>query len=291
MGGIVLFFFYGSILFCIIASVVRMTKYVCAPLPLRWELHQGSSVYELTDWWKKSPGRFGEKLRGVILDILFLREFYHRNRSFWYFLFLFHWGFYLLILWHVWLFITAVTLPFESASIGGVVFGHIATGLSLIGGSGILIKRIINGELKIYYPRLHYLKWFLILFILLGGVLAVVFHFNSNMPELLRYVKGQVTFQDMEHKLHPAFAPASHVLFVSFWLLYLPFSHILQIFFRYYQHLRWDDVPNRRGSTIERKVTELLNRPISWSAPHIESGKRWGEVVEEINDLTTKGSG
>ena len=115
MGGLALFFFYGSILFCIIASVVRMTKYTCAPLHLRWELHRGSSVYELTDWWKRSPRRFGEKLRGVILDILFLREFYHRNRSFWYFLFLFHWGFYLIILWHLWLFITAVTLPFESA--------------------------------------------------------------------------------------------------------------------------------------------------------------------------------
>jgi nitrate reductase gamma subunit len=225
----------------------------------------------------------------VILDILFLREFYHRNKSFWYFLFLFHWGFYLLILWHVWLFITAVTLPFESASIGGIVFGHIAAGLTLIGGIGILIQRMIDGELNSYYPRIHYLKWFLILLILVGGFLSVAFHFNSNTPELLKYVKGQVTFQDIEHKLHPALAPASHVLFVSFWLLYLPFSHILQIFFRYYQHLRWDDVPNRKGSLIERKVKKLLDRPIRWSAPHIPSGKKWGEVVREINDLTTKG--
>jgi len=289
MGGIVLFFFYGSILFCVITSIVRMMKYIRAPLHLRWELYRGSSVYELTDWWKRNPHRFGEKLRGVTLDILLLREFYHRNRSFWYFLFLFHIGFYLIILWHLWLFISAVTLPFESTpfksgSIGGAIFGHVATGLSLIGGGGILIKRIVNEELNIHYPRIHYLKWLLILLILIGGFLAVVFHFNSNTTELLRYVKGQITFQDIEHKLHPALAPASHVLLVSFWLLYLPFSHILQIFFRYYHHLRWDDVPNKRGSTIERKVTELLNRPISWSAPHIESGKRWGEVVREIKD-------
>jgi hypothetical protein len=82
MGGTVLFFFYGSILFCFIVSVVRMAKYGRAPLHLRWELYRGSSVYELTDWWKKSPRRFGEKLREVTLDILSLREFYHRNRSF-----------------------------------------------------------------------------------------------------------------------------------------------------------------------------------------------------------------
>jgi nitrate reductase gamma subunit len=284
MGGLILFLFYGSILFCVIASVVRMTKYACAPLHLRWELHQGSSVYELSDRRERSAGPFGEKLGEVIPNILFLREFYHRNRSFWYFLALFHWGFYLLILWHVWLFITAVTLPIESASfqsgsIGGVVFGHVATGLTLIGGIGILIKRMIDGELSSYYPRIHYLKWFLILLILVGGFLSVVFHFNSNTLELLRYVKDQVTFQNLEHKLHPEFAPASHVLFVSFWLLYLPFSHILQIFFRYYQHLRWDDVPNRKGSIIERKVERLLNRPIRWSAPHIPSGKKWREAV------------
>ena len=178
-----------------------------------------------------------------------------------------------------------MTLPFESAGSGGLVFGHVATGLSLIGGSGILIQRIVDGELNLHYPRIRYLKWVLILLVLLAGFLAVVFHFDSNMPELLRYVKVQVTFQDIEHKLHPALAPASHVFLVSFWLLYLPFGHILQIFFRYYQHLRWDDVPCRKGSAIERKVQEHLTRPINWSAPHIQSGKRWGEVIAETKDL------
>jgi nitrate reductase gamma subunit len=294
MGGLILFFFYGSILFCLIASVAMIVKYIRAPLHLRWELHQGSSIYELRDWWKRSPDPFGGKLKGVLFDILFLREFYHRNKNFWYFLFLFHMGFYLIILWHIWLFITAATLPFESALfqsewIGGIVLGHVATGFSLIGGIGILIKRMTDGELNIYYPRIHFVKWLLILLILATGLLAVAFHFNSNTTELLRYVKTQVTFQDMEHKLHPALAPASHILFVSFWLLYLPFSHILKIFFRYYHQLRWDDVPNKKGRVIEQTVKGLLNRPISWSAPHIGPDKKWSEVVKEIKDLTTQG--
>jgi len=146
-----------------------------------------------------------------------------------------------------------------------------------------------DAELSIYYPRTHYAIWFLILLILFGGFLSVALHFNSNTTELLRYVKSQVTFQDMEHKLHPALTPASHVLFVSFWLLYLPFSHILQVFFRYYHHLRWDDVPNRKGSNIERKVADLLTRPISWSALHIRPSKKRGDVAKEIKDLTTQG--
>ena len=284
MGGTVLVIFYGSILFCVIASAVRMTRYVSAPLHLRWELYRGSSVYELTDWWKKSPRRLGDRLAGVILDVLLLREFYQRNRSFWYFLFLFHLGLYLLFVWHLWLFFAAVTLPFEAAWDGGLLFGHIGTALSLIGGSGIVFKRAVDKELNVYYPRIHYVKWLLILLILAGGFLAVVFHFDSDVPQLLRYVNTQVTFQDLEHKLYPALGPASHVFFVSFWLLYLPFSHVLRIFFRYYQHFRWDDVPNKSGSTIERKVKENLNRSIGWSAPHIEPGKAWGEVIRKTED-------
>jgi nitrate reductase gamma subunit len=285
MGGTVLVLFYGSIIFCVIASAVRMTKYVSAPLHLRWDLYRGSSVYELTDWWKGSPRHLGGRLRGVILDVLLLREFYRRNRSFWYFLFLFHLGLYLLFVWHLWLLFTAVTIPFEAAWDGGLVFGHIGTALSFIGGSGIVIKRAVDKELNVYYPRIHYVKWLLILLILAGGFLAVVFHFDSDMPQLLRYVNIQVTFQDLEHKLHPALGPASHVFFVSFWLLYLPFSHVLRIFFRYYQYFRWDDVPNTSGSTIERKVKENLDRPVGWSAPHIKSGKAWGEVIRETEDL------
>jgi nitrate reductase gamma subunit len=284
MGGAVLLFFYGSILFCLIASAVRARKYLSAPLHLRGELYRGSSVYELTNWSQRSGRHLGEKVRGMILDVLLLREFYHRNRGFWYSVFLFHAGIYLLLLWHLWLFVTALVLPFDSAWRGGLLFGHLATVLSLIGGVGVLVQRLVDRELSAYYPRLHYLKWLLIILILLGGFLAVVLHFDSDISNLLTYVRVQVTFQDRELKLHPALAPASHVFLVSFLLLYLPFSHILQIFFRYYQHLRWDDVPSARGSSAERRVGEQLTRPIGWSAPHVDSGRSWGQVTGEPED-------
>ncbi|HUV74328.1 MAG TPA: hypothetical protein VMW79_08465, partial [Anaerolineae bacterium] len=150
MGGIVLFLFYGSIVFCLIASAARVRKYLSAPLHLRGELYRGSSIYELLDWSKRSPRRFGQKVRGMILDVVLLWEFYQRNRSFWYFLFLFHAGIYLLFVWHLWLFFTALILPFESAWGGGLAFGHVATAFSLIGGSGILLKRIVDPELRVY---------------------------------------------------------------------------------------------------------------------------------------------
>jgi nitrate reductase gamma subunit len=286
MGGVILFIFYGSIIFCVVASIIKIAKYATAPLHLRWELYQGSSVYELPDGWNQANLTFWQKLKSVMLDVSFLRGYYHRNRKFWTFLYLFHLGIYILILWHAWLFLRAATVDIESASLWGLAWGHVATGLAFIGGAGILIQRIVNEDLKVYYSPIHYGKWIFMLLTLLGAFYAVDVHFNAQMPALLKYVREQVTFQDLEHKLHPALAPASHVLFVSVWLIYLPFSHIMQLFFRYYHHLRWDDVPNARGSGIERRVKELLDLPITWSAPHIQSGKKWKEVATEVKDLT-----
>ncbi len=289
MGSLVFFIFYGSILFFVMASISRGIKYAKAPLHLHWELYRGSSVYELTDWWTRSPSSLGEKLSVMILDVLFLRDFYRRNRSFWYVLYCFHLGLYLLILWHVWLFVSAVVADAKTASAFGWIWGTLGTGLTFAGGAGILVQRIRNEELKIYYPRIQYLKWVFILLTLLGGFWAVDVHFRSSMPEVLKYVGEQATFQNWEHKLHPALFPALHVLFASVWLIYLPFSHVFQLFVRYYHHLRWDGVPNRRGSEIERRVKDLLDRNVSWAAPHIQPGKRWKEVASEMPTATGPG--
>jgi nitrate reductase gamma subunit len=290
MGAMILFVFYGSILFFIIAVALRVRKCLNAPIHLHWELYKGSSVYELTEWWAKTSNTFGEKLWSMILDLLFLREFYHRNRRFWTPLFVFHAGLYLLILWHLWLFIRAVVASVETASSFGWVWGTFATVLTFVGAAGILWMRMTNNDLKLHYPPIHYVKWVFILLTLLGGVYAVDVHFKSTTSALLKYVREQVTFSDFEHKLHPALAPALHVLFASVWLIYLPFGHVFQLFFRYYHYLRWDDVPNRRGGIIERRAKELLERPVTWGAPHIQSGRRWREVASEFPQSPVTGS-
>jgi nitrate reductase gamma subunit len=289
MGALTLFVFYGSILFFIVASVFRGIKYASAPLHLHWELYNGSSVYELTDWWTKTENTLVKKLRSMVFDILFLREFYRRNRRFWYPLFVFHAGLYLLILWHAWLFVSAVVTNIEMASSFGWIWGTFATALTFLGGIGILLMRMTDLNLRVYYPPIHYLKWIFILLTLIGGAFAVDIHFHSSMPALLKYVKEQVTFTDFEHKLRPALAPALHVLFASVWLVYLPFSHVFQLFFRYYHHVRWDEVPNKRGGEVERRVKELLERPVTWSGPHIPVGRRWKEVASEAHPASGTG--
>jgi nitrate reductase gamma subunit len=290
MGAMILFIFYGSILFFVIATALRVKKCVNAPVHLHWELYQGSSIYELQEWWTKTHSRFAAKVWSMILDILSLREFYHRNRRFWYPLLIFHMGLYLLIFWHLWLFIRAVVASAETASSFGWIWGIGATAMTFIGGAMILWMRVTDKELKVYYPPIHYVKWVFLLVTLLGGIYAVDLHFKSSVPALLKYVREQVTFADLEHKLHPALAPALHVLFASVWLIYLPFGHVFQLFFRYYHHLRWDDVPNKRGGMIERRVKELLERPVTWSAPHIQSGRPWRGVASEFPQPPVAGS-
>ena len=282
MGAFVFLLFYGSIIFFVGAAIVRIVRCINAPVHLHWELYRGSSVYELTDWWTKPHSSFTEKFCSMALDILTLREFYHRNRRFWYPVFLFHTGLYLLILWHTWLFVRAVVMNVETASFFGWVWGTFSTLLTFVGGAAILWMRTTDGELRVYYPPIHYIKWVFVLLTLLGGVYAVDVHFGSKMSVLLKYVREQVTFANFEHKLHPAFGPALHVTFASAWLIYLPFSHVFEVFFRYYHTLRWDDVPNTRGSDIERRIKEYLERPVTWSASHIPSGKRWKEVASEL---------
>lgn len=282
MGGLILLIFYGSILFFIIATAFQVKKTISAPLHLSWDLYKGSSIYESLDWWKRRQNTFFKKIGSMVLDILFLREFFYRNRRFWFPLYLFHLGLYSLILWHSWLFLFALIGDIREVSNLGWIWGTLSTVIAFVGGVIIFYLRIKDEELKIYYPTIHYLKWIFILLTLAGGVYAVDIHFKSSMPELLKYVRDQVTFVDFEKKLHPSFGPALHILFASVWLIYLPFSHVYQLFFRYYHYLRWDEVPYRRGSQIEEKMKEHLERPARWSAPHIQSGKRWKEIVSEF---------
>ncbi len=289
MGGLILFIFYGSIVFFIIFSILRVKKCINAPIHLHWELYKGSSIYEASEWWDKSYSTFKHKVYELLLEIIFLRDFYHRNKRFWYPLYLFHIGLYSLFLWHIWLFFRSISGSIETVSNVGWIWGTISTIITFIGGIIILFLRIWDEELKIYYTPIHYIKWIFVLLTLAGGIYAVDIHFQSNMFLLLKYVKEQVTFADFEKKLHPSFGPALHIMFASMWLIYLPFSHVYNLFFRYYHYLRWDDVPTKKGSKIERRIKENLDRPVSWSAPHIKPRKQWRDAVSEAKFILKNG--
>ncbi|HME46274.1 MAG TPA: respiratory nitrate reductase subunit gamma [Syntrophorhabdales bacterium] len=279
MGALVVVLFYGSILFCIVFATARLIRIYRLPLHIKWEFYRDSSVYEQVEWWTKPQIGFWQKAGAMMLDVLFLRDYYDKNRGFWIYLYTFHVGIYLLIVWHAWLFLVAPFVDPETASSVGLFLGHVATALAFVGGLSILIKRATDEELSVYYPPIHYVKWVAMLLTLASGFYAIYFYFNNETPALLKYVQSQVTFSDLEHKLHPPPATATHVLFASIWLVYLPYSHIMRLFLRYYHYLHDDEVPNVRGGEMEKRIGELLGQQVSWSAPHIQTGKSWAEVA------------
>ena len=282
MGIAVLVLFYGSGIFFVIASIIVLLRHISSPMHLHWELSKGSSVYELPEYWTRPHRSIITKLKSIALDVLLLRGYYQQNRSFWYWLIIFHGGLYLLIIWHIWLFASSVTLSAEASPLWATVFGYAATGMIFLGSAGILAKRILDKELRAYYPPLHYVKWMFVIITLAGGFYAVLVYFDGNISSVLAYVKDQLSFE-MEHKLHAPVVTSLHLLFVFPWLIYLPFSHTMRVFFRYYHELRWDDKPNLVGSDVERNVTRLLDQPVSWSAPHIQSGRTWSEIASKAD--------
>ncbi len=286
----VVFIFYGSMVFFAIAVLVRVIMFLRAPLHLRWEIYKGSSHFEQSKWYEHGDISTLEKLKSAALDILLLREFNLRNRGFWYVLIIFHTGLFLLILWHAALFITALVIDAETAATWLVVWGHIATAIILIGGLGILIKRLTDADMKVYYARTHFIKWIFILVTLVGGFYSVQFFFEGDSVQLVQYVNEQMQF-DFSHKLEPEVVPSLHVLFIAAWLIYLPFSHVLQLVFRYYHEIRWDHATNVRGSRIESIINKQVGKPVSWSDWHVGAGRTWGEVVSGLPEEKTESRG
>ncbi len=264
--------FYGSMAFFAIVLMVRVAGFLRAPVHLRWEIHRQDRAYHPAG----APSASG-KLAAAAADVLFLRGFLRRPPGLWLTLYAFHLGVYLLIVWHAWIFASAITGARLDPPLV-LLFGHTATALAFTGGTGILLRRIFDKGMRDYYSPFHYLKWLLVLAILAQGFFVVYSHFGNSIPQVIAYVQKQLAF-DWAYKLHSPPETSLHVLLVSALLVYLPFGHLAGLFFRYYHELRWDYVPNTRGSEVQRTMYVNLDRPVSWAAGHIGPGRTWAGVV------------
>jgi nitrate reductase gamma subunit len=76
-----------------------------------------------------------------------------------------------------------------------------------------------------------------------------------------------------------------HVAVALVFLAYLPFSQMMHFVAKYftYHQVRWDDRPLEPGGAIEREVTELLQQPVTWAAPHVgaDGKKNWVDIATE----------
>ncbi len=293
---------YAAYAFIMFVEIRKAVKCANMPAHLRWNLYpvmredgrnDGRSDYEDREWRTKARRR--RHIRSILFilkDNFYLGEYFHRNKGYWCVLFPWHVGFLLLIAFNAFCFFAAIALVAgfsvspQSAGIIGSVFYYsiLITGVgSFITGSfgsiGMIVKKLSSRELRAYASPINYFNYLFLLVLFLSGFYA--WHSSGrDFSPYTEFWKGLITLSPRD--VH--FAWAIHIVLFALVKFYLPFTRSMHYITRFFSFLwvYWDDEPNVKRKKIERKVQESLNQPVSWSAPHVPSGKTWTDLASEL---------
>ncbi len=297
MNAFLAIFTYFSYVFIIAMYTIKAIKYLKLPVHLRWELYPvvheekysyGGSRLEELDWRLKPPQKHYLRGLGFLLKEYFtLGEYFKRNRGYWYSLYPWHVGFILIIVFHILCFLGALVMtsgvvvsPSSQNIIGSILYylimltGVVGFFSGTAGSIGIFIKRVADIDLKTYASPINYFTYIFTLIVFLSGLYGWYF-IDPTFSEYRGFWEGLVTL----NYIHIDTGTAAHIILFNLFLIYLPFTrsmHYITRFFAFFL-IRWDDEPNRKGSSLEHRLKVLLNQNISWSAPHIKAGKKWSE--------------
>ena len=285
----------------VITFSAELFKYAKMPTHLRWELYPlageknrpwGGSYLEESEWWTKpieEKSLWGEA-KFIGSEVLLFKEYYHRKRGYWYLVYPFHMGVFLFAGFCLLLIVGALTMlggvavTAEATSTWGriIYYATLISGgagliLAFIGTASLLIRRRVDVNLRPYTRRVEYFNLFFILAVFLTGLLSWALY-DLTFATAREYVKGLVTFSSVG-SIEPLMA--THIILLLMLLAYIPFTNMTHFFAKFfaYHFVRWDDVPNLRGSKLESRLGPLLNQPLSWSASHIQAIGRWSDIV------------
>jgi nitrate reductase gamma subunit len=275
------------------------------PVHLRWELYPvahetkrpyGGSYFEDLNWWDKprSKSLIGE-LKFMVTELFFFRLYYRLRRKYWYWVYPFHMGTFLLVGWFVLLLVgaiyslTGIDIGSVSSSIWGTlvyyftlivgVVGFFTAGLGII---GLLVLRVTDRSLKRYTTPFDYINMLFILAIIISGLVAW-YLFDREFVTLREFVKSLITFNPMI-SVNPV--TYSNALLICIFLIYSPFTrmtHYIAKYFTYHKVL-WDDIPNMDTDDTGKQLKQLLNQVPNWSDPHIQPGRSWKQLAEDMPD-------
>ncbi len=298
---------YIGIVFFLVAVVARFVFWSRMPMHVRWELYPvahegggraayGGSYLEETDWWKKprQVSLLGE-LKVMVPEILFLVALREHNPKLWTRSFPFHFGLYLVAAATILMMLGGVVGAVMPASIAGPVarvltilvplFGAAGLVLGLIGAIG-LYQRRMSRDLRDYTAPADFFN--LIIFVVAFGIALLTFVLVDRDFSLVSgLVANLVTFNlvPLAGGGAATILPLLSVVLLSFLVAYIPTTHMSHFVGKYfaYHSIRWKDDPNLPGGDQEATIHELLNQPISWSAPHIrgDGKKTWLEAATE----------
>jgi len=283
-----------------VGVVKRISAYRRNPQHLRWELYPvphegggragyGGSYLEEVDWWTKprESSRIGE-LSVMVPEMLFLKALWEHNRSLWLVSFPFHFGLYLTFGLVVLLVIGAgaqlAGMSADSGLLGLVVgtstiLGPIAFVLTLLGGLGLLVRRLSDADLRNYASPEH--RFNLVLFLATMGVAMLTWAVADPSFEIARgFIAGLITF-DLKQVSSSLFL--LQVILAVLTMAYIPFTHMSHFFMKYflYHDIRWEDKPNVNEPEIDEKLGQELGFVPTWSAPHvaIPGKKTWADIA------------
>ena len=292
---------YVLALVFIVGFVSKFIKYSKMPIHLRWELYPiagetkrpwGGSYLEESEWWTKPEEEknvLGE-IKFMGQEILCFREYYEKNRSLWYIVYPFHMGIFLFVGFFFLLIVGSlmilgdVVVSGESASTWGklIYYLTLVTGITALvaGAAGclaLLVRKLVDSNMKPYTRRIEYFNIVLVLGIFITGICAWAFA-DSTFSAAREFVKGLITFGDSGS---PDGIIVSHIILIGLFLAYLPHTNMMHFFMKHftYNSVRWDDAPHLRGGKIEQQLQPLLAQPINWAAPHIEGINRWSDIA------------
>ncbi len=299
---------YVAFIVFVVAVAVRVYKIQTMPIHLRWDLYPiahegkrasyGGSYFEELDWWSK-PRHFSwvGEMKGMLPEMLLMEALWKNNRPLWWRSYPFHFGLYCLAGW------AALLVAGAIAQMAGVQIGnsdstlgaaiHYLTILAgafglifgTIGSALLLHRRLTDPEVDGYTSGAHIFNLVAFLAAMLVGFFAYILS-DQTFVLARGYVQSLLAF-NVNAPVGSAAVAAQFVLF-SLLLAYIPLTHMSHFFtkFFFYHRIRWEDEPNFRGSTIEKRITKALGYPVSWSAPHLKADgrKNWADIATEEVD-------
>jgi nitrate reductase gamma subunit len=304
---------YLGIVFFLIAVAVRFLFWSRMPMHLRWELYPvahegggraayGGSYLEESDWWqkKREVSLLGE-IKVMVPEILFLVALREHNQKLWTRSFPFHFGLYLVGITTVLLLIGGIVGALLPGAVAGPLTTVIGAAAPFLGGAGLvlgilgaigLFLRRSSRDLRDYTAPADYFN--LLFFIVAFGVALVTFvGYDRDFSLVSMFVANLATFNlaSLGSGTGVLLLMLSVVL-LSLLTAYIPTTHMSHFVGKYfaYHSIRWKDDPNLPGGKEEKVIEGLLNRPISWAAPHIrgDGKKTWLDAATEEPEVEGK---
>jgi nitrate reductase gamma subunit len=298
---------YCGVAIFLVAVFTRFMTWSKMPMHMRWELYPvahegggkaayGGSYLEESDWWtkKREVSLFGE-LKVMVPEILFLVALKEHNKKLWTRSFPFHFGLYLVAgctLLMILAGILGALAPSVMEGTVGTVFGYLipitgyaGLGLGLLGAFALILRRLAT-PLRDYSAPMDVgnLVFFVVAF---GTALATALLVDRGFETVSLFVRNLATFNvaALPGGGLEALLPSVSAILLAGLVAYIPLTHMSHFVGKYfaYHAIRWADEPNLPGGKQEPVIHDLLNKPVTWSAPHIKGDgkKTWLDVATE----------